>query len=190
MDYDTRSQVFTGPPCYGGPNAPADTVRSGIDLFIKVTQQPAQKFVLGVPWYGYDYVCLNAKGNLSIHECQIASVPFRGVECSDAAGGQYIFGTIMHNYRNASIVKTSLVVNTTTTGDGLWARFNYKDAAGVVHAVWFDTPDVLAEKYSIAKSKGIRGLSMWNVDCLSDAATGPGAADTQAMWTAMDSFFH
>jgi di-N-acetylchitobiase len=189
MDYDTRSQVFAGPPCYGGPNAPADTVRRGIDLFLGATQQSAKKFVLGVPWYGYDYACLNANGSLSVAHCEITSVPFRGVDCSDAAGVQYNFDTLMTMYRNSSIEKTVMVVNTTNHGDGLWARFNYKDTAGVVHAVWLDTPQILAEKYSIAKGKGLRGLSMWNVDCLSDAASGPGADDSKAMWSAMDLFF-
>jgi di-N-acetylchitobiase len=142
-----------------------------------------------VPWYGYDYTCINANGNLSIAHCEIAAVPFRGVQCSDAAGSQYPFGVIMHNYRNVSIEKTVMVVNTTSEGGGLWSRFNYKDSAGAVHAVWFDSPQVLAQKYDIAKSKGIRGLSMWNVDCLSDAAAGPGAEDTLEMWSVMDNFF-
>ena len=189
MDYDTRSQVFTGPPCYGGPNAPAFTVREGIDRFLTATKLPASKFVLGVPWYGYDYPCLNAKGNLSVDACEIETVPFRGVQCSDAAGLQYDFSTLMRNYRNSSIEKTSLIVNTTNVGDGLWARYNYRADDWSVHAVWFDTPDVLGEKYAIAKSKGLRGLSMWNVDCLSDAFSGPAAADTKAMWSAMDKFF-
>jgi di-N-acetylchitobiase len=51
----------------------------------------AQNLVLGVPWYGYIYTCLSPLPN---ERCPIAEVPFRGVNCSDAAGYEVALSTL------------------------------------------------------------------------------------------------
>jgi hypothetical protein len=47
---------------------------------------------VGLPWYGYNYTCIN-QTNATI--CPIALVPFRGVNCSDAAGNEVEYSMII-----------------------------------------------------------------------------------------------
>ena len=106
MDYDTRSQVFGERVCTAGPNAPASTLWEGIALYVAVLAarwgwsdaEAASRLVLGVPWYGYVYPCTPVYPSDApaafVPACPIASVPFRGCNCSDAAGTQHNFSTI------------------------------------------------------------------------------------------------
>lgn len=189
MDYDTRSQVFSE-ACNAGPNAPARTVLDGVASFLALYNQP-EKLALGVPWYGYDYPCLAGTApNTTV--CPIARVPFRGCNCSDAAGHQYDF-SVMTQMANASVpqrvarVTRPLAVNTTAAGDGLWAGFNYVHAAtGAVHQVWFDSAADLAVKYGVARRMGLRGASCWHVDALYYGADGAQERQTAGMWAALD----
>lgn len=91
MDYDERSQVKSG-PCIASANSPPSNLLAGMDGYMRLGIPPS-KLVMGVPWYGYDYPCI-APSNETY--CSIESVPFRGVNCSDAAGRQVTYGTIVN----------------------------------------------------------------------------------------------
>ena len=42
----------------------------------------------------------------------------------------------------------------------------------------------------MARSKGLRGLAFWNLDCLDySASSGKVDSQTAAMWQALDAFF-
>ena len=192
MDYDTRSQVFPPHPCIAGPNAPINTEVTGINEFIALVRgghggAARKKLVLGVPWYGYDYTCIGSGVSPTATVCPIASVPFRGVNCSDAAGSQLPLPRL-NDLAQSINAMTPVLMNVT----GGYATFNYVEhkrdtSEAVVHQVWFDPPAVLREKYAVARAIGILGLSMWAVDFLSNDARH--AAETAAMWQAMDVFF-
>jgi len=179
MGYDLQSQVFG--ECVAAANSPQWMIYEGIFDYMSNYGISADQLVLGVPWYGYDYPCLNSDSdNQTV--CDIALVPFRGVNCSDAAGTQKMYQTIMQ-----------LVYNSST--GRMWSEemqspwFNYMDGEGVIHQVWYDDPESLATKYNLAKKLGLRGLSMWNVDCLYYGEETTGQAETEAMWNALDFFF-
>ena len=57
------------------------------------------KLVLGTPWYGYHYPCLEGT-TITDRYCPIQSVPFRGVNCSDAAGNELDYAQIRNLYYN------------------------------------------------------------------------------------------
>ena len=80
MSYDERSQI-TG-PCVAGPNSGYNTTLTGV-LQYRALGLNTTRLILGVPWYGYNYPCLSISDD---HVCSIEKVPFRGVDCSDAAG--------------------------------------------------------------------------------------------------------
>ncbi|XP_074817521.1 di-N-acetylchitobiase isoform X2 [Natator depressus] len=96
MSYDEQSQVWTG--CIARANAPYSQTLDGYDDYINMSIEP-KKLVMGVPWYGYDYRCLNLSKD---HVCSLPNIPFRGAPCSDAAGRQVTYGTIMKQV-NSSI---------------------------------------------------------------------------------------
>jgi di-N-acetylchitobiase len=53
------------------------------------------KIIMGVPWYGYDYPCEGTSDNQTV-TCHLPLVPFRGVNCSDAAGSEIAYSDIMN----------------------------------------------------------------------------------------------
>ena len=70
-----RSQIFGA--CIASANSPVGLIESGLTDFLKLGINASQ-LVIGVPWYGYDYKCVN-KDSTTQTICDIPYVPFRGV---------------------------------------------------------------------------------------------------------------
>nr|XP_053653850.1 di-N-acetylchitobiase-like [Cherax quadricarinatus] len=56
MAYDEQSQIFDG-PCTARPNSGIYKTAKGIQTYLDL-DIPANKMILGVPWYGYNYPCI------------------------------------------------------------------------------------------------------------------------------------
>lgn len=180
MAYDTRSQIFGR--CIASANTPVDVARRGIERFLQLGIS-AEKLVLGLPWYGYDYPCANTT-DPSVDFCLIKAIPFVNVSCSDAAGKE----------RDYADVRKLLAVNATTTrrwDPTLKAPFfNYKAQDGI-HQVWYDDSESLTIKYSIAKELGLRGVGFWHIDALdyNGSISGrTGIEEAKEMWQAVRAF--
>ena len=91
--------------------------------------------VLGVPWYEYRYECLPGTGS---HDefCPIPMKPFRGINCSDAAGAEVPY----HNFLD--ILLSSNVSHNVFNANMQSPSFNVIDSDGSVIRYWFD--DVLS----------------------------------------------
>ena len=132
--------------------------------------------VLGLPWYGYNYPCTSFENNI----CEIKKVPFRGVNCSDAAGRQYCFSDILSKYLPIAIGGRQF------DKESLSPFFNYKDTDGKMHQMWYDDVESLTKKYHHAiKDLGLRGLGFWNIDCLNYTNTAEAKKETKEMWDAV-----
>jgi Di-N-acetylchitobiase len=57
MVYDIQSQIITT-SCIAGANSPHGAMIRGIQRYIELGIQPRQ-LVLGIPWYGYGYPCVD-----------------------------------------------------------------------------------------------------------------------------------
>ncbi|CAL8253221.1 unnamed protein product [Merluccius merluccius] len=171
MSYDEQSQILGD--CIAMANAPVSQTIKGYYQYLDLKIDP-KKLVMGVPWYGYDYPCLNLSQE---GVCSIEKVPFRGAPCSDAAGKQKTYNWIMKQ------------VNSSMTGR-LWDQqqqapyFNYEDQKGQIHQVWYDDPDSICLKANLVKTKGLRGIGMWNGNILNyiDEAA---QQQTTMMWNAL-----
>jgi di-N-acetylchitobiase len=97
MVYDTRSQIYD--QCLASANSPVPIAHRAIQRYTDIGVLPA-KMILGIPWYSYDYPCNEEMESPTSKYCPIELVPFRGINCSDAAGGEREYGTIM-KYINA-----------------------------------------------------------------------------------------
>jgi len=182
MGYDLRSQIFG--PCTASANSPVNTIYEGLWDFMTNYGINGSQLVLGVPWYGYDYTCLNHNSSMQTL-CNIAEVPFRGVNCSDAAGVQRSYNEIQQ------ILKQNSTTGLMWNADLQSPWFNFEDKEGNIHQVWFDDPQSLATKYVLAKKLGLRGLSMWNADCLYYNGNDPTRkSETAEMWKTMFDFFN
>ncbi|XP_063480287.1 di-N-acetylchitobiase isoform X1 [Symphalangus syndactylus] len=173
MSYDEQSQIWS--ECIAAANAPYNQTLTGYNDYIKMSINP-KKLVMGVPWYGYDYTCLNLSED---HVCTIAKVPFRGAPCSDAAGRQVPYKTIMKQ------------INSSISGN-LWDKdqqspyYNYKvrlfDPAGHFHQVWYDNPQSISLKATYIQNYGLRGIGMWNANCLDYSGDAVPKQQTEEMW--------
>lgn len=142
--------------------------------YLKLGISP-NKLVLGQPWYGYDYVCLNFTVD---NICYIKKVPYQGAPCSDAAG-------LQHDYSKVRM----LLSHNATTGR-IWNStfrapfFDYKSNKDhKIHQVWYDDPESLKLKYQAAKHTfKMRGLAFWTVDSLDYGNSTTAKNQTQEMW--------
>jgi di-N-acetylchitobiase len=110
-------------------------------------------------------------------------VAFRGVNCSDAAGGEVGYAGVMR----------LLAANATTAPAVDWStaspHFNYRHAAtGALHQVWYDDAASLAVKYAVAKAMGVRGVGPYRYDQLDYSGSAQSAPQTKAMWAALAGF--
>ncbi|XP_072199128.1 di-N-acetylchitobiase [Excalfactoria chinensis] len=172
MSYDEQSQIWSD--CIAVANAPYFQTLAGYEDYIGMGIDP-KKLVMGVPWYGYDYVCLNLTED---HVCSLPKVPFRGAPCSDAAGHQVQYGAIMKQ------------VNSSISG-ALWDEvqkspfYEYKDSLGHFHQVWYDDPRSISLKAAYVKNRGLRGIGMWNGNSLDYSREAAAEKQTEAMWQAL-----
>nr|XP_038038788.1 di-N-acetylchitobiase isoform X2 [Anas platyrhynchos] len=168
----SQSQIWTD--CVAKANAPYLQTLVGYEEYITMGIDP-KKLVMGVPWYGYDYVCLNLSED---HVCSLSKIPFRGAPCSDAAGRQVPYGAIMKQ------------VNSSISGV-LWDEvqkspfYEYKDSLGQFHQVWFDDPHSISLKAAYVKNRGLRGIGMWNGNSLDYSREAAAEQQTEAMWQAL-----
>ncbi|XP_074491304.1 di-N-acetylchitobiase [Sebastes fasciatus] len=172
MSYDEQSQIMGD--CIAMANAPLSQTLEGYDQFLSLKIDP-KKLVMGVPWYGYDYQCLNFTQE---GVCFLTKVPFRGAPCSDAAGKQKTYKWMMKQ------------LNSSMSGR-LWddkqkaPYFNYKDQNGQIHQVWYDDPQSICPKAEAVKSKGLRGIGMWNGNILDYSDEPVAKQQTAMMWNVL-----
>lgn len=172
MSYDEQSQIMGD--CIAMPNSPFPWTMAGYHKYLDMKIDP-KKLVMGVPWYGYDYPCVNFTEE---GVCTIAKVPFRGAPCSDAAGRQIPYSKIMKQ------------VNDSMSGR-LWDSrgaapyYNYKDEKGQIHQVWYDDPESIYMKSQMVKPMGLRGIGMWNGNLLDYSLDPVALVQSGSMWHAL-----
>jgi Di-N-acetylchitobiase len=176
MDYDTRSQIYDS-VCIAGPNAPFPGMIRGLQRWQEVGI-PYRKIVLGVPWYGYNYPCLNTTA-IDDTFCPIQPVPFRGVNCSDAAGSEIAYDRILSLMTESGATPVQRDDNTGSP------YFNYRSKDGTVYQLWFDDPVLLRRKYEWVRNNGLLGVGPFMYDYLDDAPT----EERVKMWSALDSLY-
>jgi Di-N-acetylchitobiase len=181
MDYDTRSQVFENDACLAGANAPWPGMIQGMEQWLNLGID-AKKFILGVPWYGYQYTCLNGTTPDAV-VCPIQKVPFRGVNCSDAAGKQVDYSQALNILRQTNATLTGGLRRDTDTGTLFFNDVGQDEQ--VVYQYWIDDPVLLRRKYAWAREHGLAGVGPWNLQSLDPLHQ---KDETYAMWSAFDEF--
>ncbi|XP_042885603.1 di-N-acetylchitobiase-like isoform X2 [Penaeus japonicus] len=172
MAYDEQSQILEG-PCTARPNSGIYKTAQGIESYLNLGIPP-QKMILGVPWYGYNYPCLNLDKNGT---CFIKEVPFRGVNCSDAAGKEYPY-SYMISTRETNHAQYHWDKNSLTP----W--FNIKDnTTGQYRQMRYDDERSLTYKYMLAIMNGMSGVGMWTANFLDYSDTEAAAIQQRAMWS-------
>ncbi|EGC31304.1 hypothetical protein DICPUDRAFT_156870 [Dictyostelium purpureum] len=180
MDYDERSQVFSD-QCIASANSPPQLALAGIKNFTNLGIS-VDKLVMGLPWYGYNYPCISSPAGLYSEVCNIPLVPFRGANCSDAAGSQLNYGVIMSMLSDPSVVRGPLMWDHTLQSP----YFNFYDpTSGNPHQMWFDDPQSIMVKVQLGKKLRLRGVAVWNIDFLNNEFE----SQSMDMWNSIGSFF-
>jgi di-N-acetylchitobiase len=179
MDYDTRSQIFDA--CLAGANAPLAGMIAGMTEWFRLGVA-ASKLILGVPWYGYKYPCLPGTAPDAIY-CPIKSVPFRGVDCSDAAGKEVGHADIVNTIRS-----TGATVRRDENTHTLFFNTVEKDPSSgeaTVYQYWMEDPVLSRQKYDWARKQGLAGVGPYvfhNLDPVHQRR------ESEAMWSTFDAF--
>jgi Di-N-acetylchitobiase len=110
MAYDTQALMWGR--CVAAANSPLPLVERSVQAWLDLGV-PADKLILGLPWYGYSYGCVDdeeeeegggggngggrsgTSGDDARDLCRIAAVPYAGAPCSDAGGNQIGYAQIM-----------------------------------------------------------------------------------------------
>ncbi|MEN2766756.1 glycoside hydrolase family 18 protein [Ornithinibacillus xuwenensis] len=121
----------------GGPAmavSPIDQVRRVVNYAL--TEMPANKILLGQNLYGYDW-----------------TLPFvEGGEYAKAVSPQQAIALAREN---------NVAIQYDTTAQAPF--FNYWDAEGKQHEVWFEDARSIQAKFDLIKELGLRGISYWKL---------------------------
>ena len=167
-------------------NAGLLKVKAGIEAYLALGV-PADKVVLGAPWYGFDNTCV------------IGTKPDSRV-CIKADAARVVRSVLPYETYPAPSISEIIAQGLATTPvqfdevqGSPW--FNYVDngaaatdavMGGAVHQVWFDNPRSLSAKYELARTMGLRGVGAFKVDFADFAAATSDASRmcAAAMWSA------
>ena len=116
--------------------APVDRVRRVLDYAVGV--MPAGKILMGIPNYGYDWTLPFVQGSAARPLTNVAAAALAG-----RVGAEIRFDTAAQA-----------------------PFFNYSDAAGRRHEVWFEDARSLKAKYALIREYGLAGVSFWNLNSL------------------------
>ncbi|XP_022110867.1 di-N-acetylchitobiase-like isoform X2 [Acanthaster planci] len=167
MDYDMSD------PYMAISNDPIQRIKIGVESF-QADGIPASKLITAFPWYGYDYECTH------VYKDSICSRV--GQQYNAQSSRQLCYNIITQMLKNLSIVGT---LNSTFVSK----FFDYTDkGTGKPHQVWYDDPETLVVRYLYAKNADLRGVSMWQAECLDYGPDPETKRLTKAMWDAIDKF--
>ncbi|EDV25172.1 uncharacterized protein TRIADDRAFT_25812 [Trichoplax adhaerens] len=152
MNYDEEGSLIAS------ANSPFRNTVYSIHAYKKAGAQMS-KIVTAQPWYGYNYRCLG----ILIDDICHGLITRRNVKWNiqgndDSSKSSIEYGEI-EKYLNSNKTSGSKWSNSSQS-----PYFNYKDAKGAIHQVWYDNPKSLSIKYSYAIKSGIRGIGMWSTD--------------------------
>lgn len=114
--------------------APLPKVREVLDY--AVTEIPPSKIFLGIPNYGYDWPLPFVQGTTKAQSISNQ----RAIELAVQYGVPISYDT-----------------------EAQAPHFQYTDAAGTVHEVWFEDARSLEAKLRLIAERGLQGAGFWNI---------------------------
>nr|UCK81488.1 chitinase-like protein 3-3 [Arenicola marina] len=168
--YDQRRYVTT-PQCIAWAMDANNVTLQGIRAYQKLGI-PSNKLIPGFGWYGVDYLCTKYHNGT----CFI----------NRSAGRCSYKNTTPHSY--ASIVyflKDNPSIKPVWDSEAESHHFDYQDAMGKFHQVWYPDLQSLRMRYPLAAKHGLRGVGMWDLDKLDYSNTKMAAEMRREMFGAL-----
>ncbi|MDR0890442.1 MAG: LysM peptidoglycan-binding domain-containing protein [Oscillospiraceae bacterium] len=120
---------------YGPPMAVAPLASVKRVLDYAVTAIAPEKIIMGFPNYGYDWTLPFVQGTSRAQLISSETAPQRAV-------------------RNNAEIQFDQTAQT--------PYFNYRDAQGLMHEVWYEDPRSAIAKYRLIDTYGLSGIGFWN----------------------------
>ena len=183
MSYCLRSQVYDRCIASAGSGLPG--IQLGIEQYVTLGV-PKEKLVMGLTWGGLDYSCVGTKPGEAKDAglfCPIQPVEFYGAPCSDlvAFPGANYDKIMALSKANAAVRQWEPVLAS--------PYFNYVNASGDVHQVWYDDAQSLTVKNEMAKGMGVRGVGVFYLDALDYSSTDPAVQEeNKKMYASLAAF--
>ncbi|XP_072368948.1 di-N-acetylchitobiase-like [Scyliorhinus torazame] len=171
MSVHMRSE--TGDECFAKANAPYDHTYTGLSAYINLGID-SRKLVMGVPWYGNDYLCKHFQ---EPGRCRLETVSSEGGSCTFSISTPKPYKDIMQELPKSFT--------------GRYWDDNYKSPyyvyklADEYHEVWYDDPESLSLKATIMKKLKLRGIGAWFGGFLNYSVNPTAAMQTEDMWNAL-----
>jgi len=135
----------------------------------------SDKLVLGLPWYGHAFICLN---QVNTTVCPLPSIPWRGASCTDECADEINYSDIINYYLPIS----TSGVQWDYPSQSPW--LNYIDPQKTARQIWFDNATSIALKVYWAKDNDLKGVGMYTADMVD-----PHEREFREFWDAMNAFF-
>jgi len=123
-------------------NAPLPAIETDLKLSLS-SNVPANKMILGVPWYGYEYPCTTTTFGTECRTNHPWPMPSYSYTTMIARGDKY---GLKWDSKSSS------------------PYYEYLDSEGVRVQGWFDDARSLALKYQMAKGLNLNGVGMWDAN--------------------------
>jgi len=132
-----------------GAVAPLDNATRNVRIHIErfLSNAPANKIIMGVPYYGYDWPVTSNTPNATV---QADTEKYGGVNSISYKGARDFLAEHTHVKRQYDAVEGS-------------AFFTYESASGTWRQAYYDDEQSLAAKYDFALTQGLAGVGMWTL---------------------------
>lgn len=145
-DYETLGKysdfvvlmAYDKDPANPGPQAGIDWVEEIVDYTL--ARIPAEKVVLGLGYYGYDW---STKGRGTVLPSR-NEITYSAIIIAEEVAQKY----------NAKFILDE---------KSLMAYAEYTDAQGVYHQIWMETDQSVAAKAKLVINKGLKGVALWRL---------------------------
>jgi len=163
MCYDLNAMDCGSQLCLAGANSPFLYDQQGVQKF-KSLGIPGDKLVLGLPWYGYRYICEEYEDG---RWCNFRQ-----------KGTQHVFSEITEMMLEAGVAplwdsQTKSPYVSIQAEDGSWTQ------------IWYDDPFSLWYKTKMAAAEGMRGTGIWTANFIDYGDSFNAQRLRALMWGAM-----
>lgn len=152
--------------CRAKATMPTSNLIIGTDEYLYKEDILASKFVIGIPWHGYDYKCSDYEGytgNGITSLCKIKTKP-NSLHCDfESSRTKMTFYELEKQYPDK--YEKHHVWSKLYNSFYFDVNVNKSGNSGY-HQIWYESDESLFEKYKFALDMKLRGVVIWTVDDL------------------------
>ncbi|XP_043541997.1 di-N-acetylchitobiase-like [Chiloscyllium plagiosum] len=172
--FDVQSLMMD--ECFAKANAPYFEVFTGLLNYIRLGID-SRKLIMGVPWFGYDYLC---EQFFEPGRCYVTIPPLGVGMCGSLTAKVVPYKDIIQQLPNS--------ITGRYWDDNHKAPYYVYKEGEKYHEVWYDDPESISLKSSILKKLKLRGISMSAGNYLNYSTDPLAAMQTEQMWNALCPF--